>query len=311
MTDTYKGESVGKKIARDTFWRMVVDHQARSRSRDSLQYIVLASREGGDVSVLQSLGVPSRNIMAVDRESSALNEFKRRWPDASTYHGDVSDALRKFGRAAHGALLDFCSELTQDVLDATLIAKDMLPLNAAIGVAFMRGREKKSRKRARVWGNRQMRRLRHAMASHSLERAAVNAIAGKFDAPSLIRETKKFASTIGDASRAEALWAAVWSTYSENQICPNVVLNYHSRTEDSAGVPMTIALGRVSGWGDKTPRNGLEVCRVSETSEDELRDMVLSGKFDPDPHLRLNIDARTIAAWRAHATRGTYTEASP
>lgn len=78
MSDGYKGESLQKKAARYTSHSLNREWQRPDIWKGGL-HIFLCSREGGDIGVLSSLGVPFGNMVAMDRDDSALESAWEKW----------------------------------------------------------------------------------------------------------------------------------------------------------------------------------------------------------------------------------------
>ncbi len=102
MSNRYGGESVGKKLARYSFWdrtkRWLGDRFFTE------QHLVLASRDGGDVAVLKGLGVTPQNIVAVDTDKEAVDDCRRKHPRSPFRDGGsfmtAEAASKVFGREA-------------------------------------------------------------------------------------------------------------------------------------------------------------------------------------------------------------------
>lgn len=117
MSDTYKGESPGKKLARMQFWGSVAlalgDRFYRKK------HLVLASQHGGDISVLVGLGVDPRNVIAVDLRPDAVAACKARWPTATVKCRDVRMAAQDHRKELASVFLDFTWAIGPDVADVT------------------------------------------------------------------------------------------------------------------------------------------------------------------------------------------------
>lgn len=142
MADTYKGESLGKKIARAWFWIC-----AREYLGDRFytgNHLVLASREGGDVAVLKAMGVAPKRIFAMEISKSAAAEFAAKHPDVNLRVGDVAQTV--VDKQIRGTLvcahLDFCPWFTQNVFDtAVRVARFGLVDRGVLSIGVMKGRE--------------------------------------------------------------------------------------------------------------------------------------------------------------------------
>jgi len=141
--DTYKGDSPAKKIARVNYWTHVWERLGERMERT--KHLILCSREGGDIGVLLGLNVPGKNIVAVDREESALRACARKWRGngISFELGDVVDVARKYRSDLGSALLDFCSPMNDEVIRTIVrVMQGGLKSEAFCGAAVMMGREK-------------------------------------------------------------------------------------------------------------------------------------------------------------------------
>ena len=81
MSDTYKGESLQKKVAR------LLTHEIAKISLNAMApgawegglHAFLASREGSEYGVLDYLGVPSRNLVGLERDEEAVRLCSEKW----------------------------------------------------------------------------------------------------------------------------------------------------------------------------------------------------------------------------------------
>lgn len=143
MSDTYRGESIGKKFARLIYWRTVKTWFGVERFVSG-KHLFLASREGGDAAALYAFGVPFENMIAVDREKEAIQAFSDVWPDVPAFHDEASEVARQFRKRLLSVTLDFCTWATEDVLDtAATCAMNGLNDGGVLSVWTMRGRENK------------------------------------------------------------------------------------------------------------------------------------------------------------------------
>lgn len=141
MEDTYKGESPSKKYARLSYWlklsRIFPDRFMREK------HLVLASREGGDISVLYSMGVPPKNIIAVDVNREAAAAAQERYPEVKVICKDVGMVAREYRHQIGFALLDFCSHMDNNLLKKIMeVMIHGMKNQGILGFAFLNGREK-------------------------------------------------------------------------------------------------------------------------------------------------------------------------
>lgn len=91
--DTYKGESLQKKHAR------YITHETAKCWMETFypgsfikgMHVFLASREGGDIGALRSLGVPFDNMLGADRDLGAIKACGKKWGLIDT-SGDGGEA---------------------------------------------------------------------------------------------------------------------------------------------------------------------------------------------------------------------------
>ncbi len=146
--DSYKGESLGKKIGRAWFW-VVVRHWLGEQFFTG-KHLVLASREGGDVAVLKAMGVPAKNIVAMELNRHAAILFAEKHPDVRVHIGDVATLVndRMFRGNLSCAHLDFCSWCTPEVVDAAVrVARFGMRDGGVLSIGVMKGREQGYTKR--------------------------------------------------------------------------------------------------------------------------------------------------------------------
>lgn len=89
--DTYKGESLQKKMARFATHQHAATFQEQFYPGSFCRglHVVLASREGGDFGPLASLGVPRSSMVGLDRCQSAIQECAAKWSASGV--GDDDD----------------------------------------------------------------------------------------------------------------------------------------------------------------------------------------------------------------------------
>jgi len=140
--DTYKGESLGKKIARAWFWILAREYLGSSFYTG--KHLVLASREGGDAAVLKAMGVSTSNIHAAEINQEAASAFAKQHPDVSLYIGDVNKLVKKrnLSNAFVCAHLDFCGNMSEKLLDMSMSAARFAIRDCGIlSIGFSKGRE--------------------------------------------------------------------------------------------------------------------------------------------------------------------------
>lgn len=317
MTDTYKGESPSKKFARYIFWRDLLYAYPEDFRRRRL--VFLASRCGGDASVLRAMGVPDAHMLAVERDRCAAEDFAEAYPSIPLHNGDVADAVERLAQDALVVFLDFCGQLSPSTFETVRRVSNAMRLpQSSLGVAVMRGRESDVGSVDIMSGaNRRYRRLWRSMQKRNSKMPARmrEAILGEsVGVKSLLSDTPKTGSV--DESRAVAMWHALVSNPINREVCLERLYNYRSATDGGNGVPMTIAtlVHRKCDTGDYL------AIPVPVLSDKDIREMVLRGRITSiegkptdceDVAGLLNVPKATAAAWRAHATMGTYAPRHP
>jgi len=344
--DTYKGESDSKKVARMLAWERAVEILGNDRLNTSM-HVVLASRIGGDVSVLRSFGVPDKNIIAAERCEVAGRQFAATFPGVCLHIGDVIQAVDKCSERIGAVFLDFCAELCADTWRTCIFVATKMPPGSVMMVALQKGREKPVRSDTSLSGilynKSTRRRMSLGLPNKKREvdalykpggdpRALLNTIRTEHstsmmrtiesierdrgtrltdeDRLLLLNIAKESDDKLRRAARFVELEGGMLSalisghiTYKEiekRHLALDTVIEYQSSTRHSRGVPMSI--GIFCHGGRYTSRGIHKV----DSHQCDIRRMVVGGT-DPG---RLNIPSATAAAWRAHATRGTYGVAS-
>lgn len=136
----YRGESPGKKQARILFWSLVEDRLGKEAFRHG-PYLVISSKEAGDVSTLISMGVDPPQIHAVDIDPHAIAAANKKFGGkggAKFYVTDFAEANDFCGiRTFACAFIDMCAPIRRSHLHA------IVSLGAKLkGYEFLLGREK-------------------------------------------------------------------------------------------------------------------------------------------------------------------------
>lgn len=307
MSDVYRGDTVGKRIARLEVWtRMWLRTLKKNRP---LHALYLASHEGGDASVLDAIGVRPEEQLAVDSDSCALTAFQEKWPAVPTHLGDVADVHRPTHQKFTAICLDFCAHLSENILDtvAAVIRNAAHEDSCELAVAYLRGREK----------------------SDERGRMAKAPVLGTV----MLQEGR------GSEARVDYLLQGLNARCMPHgtMIIPAEVITYQSRTSEKMGVPMAYAVLSVISVSrrrrhvermhrrmlrrDETREIGYKLSKIRKWQtldltgvweERHLREYALSVSADSETVGRaLNIDPRTVTAWKAHQTMGTYEKEAP
>lgn len=327
--DTYKGESPGKKEARAFFWQWSIENQSIDGCR-----LVLCSREGGDIRCLKGFGIT--NVVAAERNTSAYEEATRRFPNADIRFGDIRDVAKSIGSLGT-VFLDFCGQISAEVVNTTAAIIDVLRPGSLLGVAVLRGREQD-------WANVSLNpRLANRLNRHTRRRARVIALRAESRCALMPAEAvlagwgigglnarehladvteamadKEFSSRLLSNTglrRSVLLMAYLHARSLRVRPIPSLIVNYHSRTPDGRGVPMVILGYRIVAFDERRKSELIhqgDLVKWGVTIESDppsLRDLIVSqlAERTADQVADIyNIDVNTVRAWKAHATRGTY-----
>lgn len=308
MIDTYKGESPAKKLARISVWEMIA--AGRSRPMGDARYLVLASREGGDINFLLGTGIKPTQIFAADINKAACAMARERFPGVTVLEGDVVDYARDKKLPNFDAIfLDFCGPVCESTLTAfheVILWKATQDSVAVLGV--MRGREQSE----------------FAQECAQQKRVRVEWM-----------ETGRLDPELGDNSRGDVMTR--WLLDKSMGLglpylaLPYGAVHYHSRTELAGGVPMFMKGYRVArNWPRRSRSAFIEsaqkkwhTLRRAFDVDGGIRTVMISGQDNDEkvrkilldvaasmslqhPEMIMNVSKATLAAWKAHATRGTY-----
>lgn len=302
--DTYKGESDAKKVARLMYWdqvRLAIPGTFMQRP-----HLVLASREGGDISVLLGMGVAPENIYAAEINSEAAAACAAKWPGVAVINADVRAVAEQMRGKWASAFLDFCGNFAEGVLEAAAAVVKALPLGAAFGIGVLKGREGAS---TGAPLNRRQRRSLSAYARTTAAappvKSALQHVAGEVGARAVVRANVAAVGST-DAGRYAAIRDAIYLRTAGRRALRKVRCIAYS----SGASPMLICATLVSTVAEvdfvKTPA-ALPDVTVDKSAVPQL---IRRAAVERDnAHLLLNVPKSTVAAWRAHATRGTYAQA--
>lgn len=345
-TDTYKGESPAKKIARLQYWSSVIPVFGLDAFKKG-KHLVLSSREGGDISVLLGFGVPPKNIIAVEMNVEAARQAQEKFPEVEIIQDDVFAVARRHHRGLSSAFFDFCSPISDALLKKVIgTCAYGIKDNGVLGCGFLAGRERGEISGLVESEKEDASALEDAILSQSneemLERlqlfpeihgpngevvAKVNLAAAFERDPDQYR---KFLAglcrdTLSLRARATFLSSELVSRGLPLRCVPMGVayIYYMSSTNQSKGVPMLYYAGKVLRG---SPGHSVEKLRrramafmdtmpepmmmpLPPISEEDLPvHAVIMARNLPMKYMGrlLNVPQSTITAWSAHLTRGTY-----
>lgn len=259
--DTYRGESYAKKIARFYFWkRYLADFQDWKRH----PVLVLASRNGGDIQVLRSLGVPSDQIVAIDNNEKAARECSERL-GIKVVVADVVSFLKDTKQLFGCVFLDFCGPISDAKMRDFEAAAERVVTDGIVGVAVLRGREKGTAREA----------VHNNPLASAIEQCGYSADNGcGIDTKDNLRLFKYFdRDVVFSAGLMTRLRGVVGVPYGE--------IHYTSDTVDGPGSCMVIynfLIGRYNGWsGDRAAVNA---ARASGNVKEKIYDRDLNFQLE-------------------------------
>lgn len=315
--EQYRGDSPLKKAARAYFWQRVAVEIGDWFDHRDLKFLVLCSREGGDISTLKALGVNPSRVVAVDVDANALDQAASKFPTATFFHGDVKEAAFAYRGQCCAAFLDFCGPVGVRMTEAVFrVATRALVRGGVIGFGAMRGREKAD-------GKAMIRTAEEIEAdSFDLEvRNKNDEIIKRAMASNRIINTTTQGKEPPPIERATALWLKVAhkARSFEWEPAPLGGFTYHSRGVGNCGVPMMYSLARKAsvGWTHQVKPDVLQAfferrawvdlnAAPGLTEEETLRQEVLNcyaANSLEYTSLLFNVPSSTIVAWKAVANR--------
>lgn len=315
--DSYKGESAGKKWARWMFWSACkayfedigrVDHFVSGR------HVFFASREGGDYGVLRALGARWSSMFGVEVNDEAARECHEKWRDVIDdpvespvlQMGDVNTEIDFVGAPIRSCFLDFCGHIGAETLMTCVNIFRSMPIGSIFAAAFLKGREKRhGAKMVANVGNRHRRRVL-ARGSSGANRQLIAGLHGSvpLDVNSLI---SSFAEEEGGSAhfKTGGRWALLTraleaaSTYRSPN--PMMIVEYHSRSPGSAGVPMIIMAFVVAHKG--AVMTAPIYCKAPKDAASWVRSEAVSMGSQRGA-MAMNVPRSTVTAWLAVGNRG-------
>lgn len=288
--DTYCGETDGKRIARAWMYRDIAGH-CRDRllnGFDSLPdgiAVVLCGPVAADVKILINVfGWKPANILAIDLIKENLSVASAL--GARTFHGDVTDVLRTLDEPIAFLNLDLMGRLSASTSALVASARRLMSADSIVSVTFMRGRERRE----------ELDRISRWSKGNEIETSQP----GKFN-------------------RDYAMLRLLFKVLSPDEWDPMSAVQYQSTC------PMSVVAVRrrpARNWEEfpfrfRSVRPGASVREymlriLAMGPSEEERAIAEAVGADAYDFVReswtdlLNLSPATVAAWRAHATRGTY-----
>jgi len=146
MSDTtYKGDSPGKALVRFRAWAAI--RTICQSMQIPFQGALVLAGEGGDLGVLQGLGIDLSKVVAVDRDPFMVEWCKHNHPEIQGYAGDLTDAACQTPVPYNTAHIDLCGGLRKadNILTAARVMMGVHTHPAVVAVTMLKGREGKAR----------------------------------------------------------------------------------------------------------------------------------------------------------------------
>lgn len=302
MIDTYRGETPVKSVNRFLYWYKTMTEVGESKFCSG-KFLVLVSREAGDISCLLGLGVPISNIVGVEINPEAAEKARKRYPEAEIITGDVAEIVKKRQRRRvfDFAYLDLCGCVGEQIIDTcrTVIQWGMKS-TACIGWTVQVGREKDLNK---------LNKIKRWSRKHT------ELLTGQ--TPTTSPSEQRFHN-----AKARVVWVIgeimkqIGFSY---LLVPQFCCCYHSGKTPLVTIQYQMERSLVATSEDKYIRRyvnkkrsiSLEAYTLWNIANNNLRRMVLhalsTNGWNTDQVAQIfNLKPSTVSAWKAHESRGTY-----
>lgn len=142
MTDTYCGESAGKKIARAQLYRDMMELSSQGKVPRG-RWVTLAGRDAEEVSILRDyIGLRASDVVFVDRHSAGLLAVRRKWPGTTTFLGELSECLSAIDGDVAFVHADFMGPVSPSWRNDVGSALNRVhPHGGVVAATYLRGRE--------------------------------------------------------------------------------------------------------------------------------------------------------------------------
>lgn len=141
---TYKGGSPGKALVRLDSWTTIRNFNIAIGT--PFHGATVLAGEGGDLAVLEALGVDLKKVAAADLDPFLVDWCKYHYPDIIPIYGDISTSSNHLEyNVAH---LDFCGGLrnVDNIITAAKTVAGFTSMPATLMVTILKGREGDSRR---------------------------------------------------------------------------------------------------------------------------------------------------------------------
>ena len=270
-------------------------------------YLGLASKEAGDFGTLTGLGVGAQNIVMCDLDAEAVEAARCRWhPDATVVHGDISDVVKEGTYSdVPWAMINYdtCSPI-RDNTDSVVheLANNIMD-HGLLCCWFLAGRERGDTMDDIVAMEGL---VRDALSSHRSKSLKIpkDILEDRlpYIARALLMESNLNTGLMRNGCHSRLI--RIWTYMSTDPV------------EGKIGSPMVVAMCQIRGGKPKTTQAPLEENLgpaimhphfiVTSDCRKRLGQKAMELLNDGRPAGLLLNSRNSEAAWRAHATRGTY-----
>lgn len=286
MRASYRGDSCGKKIARAALYSQACRWMVAVGAKCDSKALVLCGPRAHEVPILKEILVWQGPIVAVDLDVHGLSEAAKM--SAQIWHGDVREAIRHSKADAFGFVhLDWTGPVGDIETEAFLLAAARLRIGGVLAMTFLVGRDRTNRvAQYAQWLAQRCRRRRcncKNQLKHDSRHFMWNAVRHLLPQPGNWRRLFECRYNSGKSPMMTVAFVLA---------PPFFERKFH---EAMAKLP--------------APRHFYGALRFDPRSHGgALRQMALSCA-DRDPtvaSILFAVSSRSIAAWRAHRTMGTY-----
>ena len=271
VSTSYVGDSDGKRVARASFWLAAIQSMTRIVPGPILY---LASRDAGDYRCLRGWGGGLEDrAVGYDIDPDAIRLAQERYPAARLALGDITESEHL--NRADIVFIDTCSNASNTLCALIRKISREISVGCLLGIGFMMGREM-DRANVAIGNRRWRRRIGFDRVSNAPTQETTD--------PKVLTVER----------RLGIVRAAIGA----------VAELLHVQIYNSGHTPMVYALFRYGvPWKGRESVPGIyEPIPIRSAAL-----QFLSQGIPPnDVADILNVDARTVAAWAAHRTMGTY-----
>lgn len=283
---SYAGDSIRKKYARGMCY---LSAATRVQRLGNATVVALAGDEGADASIVRALRITTnpQKMLIVDIEKKGLDAARLRWPGIQTFHGWLHEA--PLPNVVDLAVLDFCGSLDNHGVRAGISAfRGKLHPGAVVMVTICYGRDAKSD--AMKWA-----------AAREEEHGKKARIIGRME---WAHEIISGLLGIKTVNYLKSHWR---KGMKESTPLTHMVDFKHYTGHRMPMLAMVIQVGR---WGMFHRRAVTTNCRFGDAKTAGKSQILSLARTAEETGVSaadlLNVSAGTIAAWKAHETRGTY-----